>query len=60
MGKVKSLEFENELRYPDLYNGIADEEFWIQCRKEELLEREGKPPITLIRKDKKCQKKRKK
>tara|TARA_Y100001956_G_scaffold24094_1_gene23856 strand:+ start:1181 stop:1363 length:183 start_codon:yes stop_codon:yes gene_type:complete len=60
MGKVKSLEFENELRYPDLYNGIADEDFWIQCRKEELLEREGKPPITLIRKDKKCQKKRKK
>ena len=60
MGKVKSLEFENELKYPDLYNGIADEEFWIQCRKEELLEREGKPPITLIRKDKKCQKKRKK
>tara|TARA_Y100001963_G_scaffold27233_1_gene37113 strand:- start:738 stop:920 length:183 start_codon:yes stop_codon:yes gene_type:complete len=60
MGKVKSLEFENELRYPDLYNGIADEDFWVQCRKEELLEREGKPPITLIRKDKKCQKKRKK
>jgi hypothetical protein len=60
MGKVKSLEFENELKYPDLYNGVADEEFWIQCRKEELLEREGKPPITLIRKDKKCQKKRKK
>ena len=60
MGKVKSLEFENELKYPDLYNGIADEEFWIQCRKEELLEREGKPPITLIRKDKKCHKKRKK
>ena len=60
MRKIKSLEFENELKNPDLYNGIADEDFWMQCRKEELLEREGKPPITLIRKDKKCQKKRKK
>ena len=29
------------IRYPELYDGYADYEFWIQCRKEELLEREG-------------------
>ena len=60
MGKFKSIDVENKAKYPEIYNGYADEDFWIQCRKEELLEREGKPPITLIRKDKKCQKKRKK
>tara|TARA_Y100001970_G_scaffold23645_1_gene27848 strand:- start:1461 stop:1643 length:183 start_codon:yes stop_codon:yes gene_type:complete len=60
MGKFKSIDAENKNKYPEIYNGYADEDFWIQCRKEELLEREGKPPITLIRKDKKCQKKRKK
>ena len=60
MGKFKSINFDEKTKHPELYNGYADEEFWIQCRKEELLEREGKPPITLIRKDLKCQKKRKK
>ena len=60
MGKFKSIDAENKTKYPEIYNGYADEDFWIQSRKEELLEREGKPPITLIRKDKKCQKKRKK
>lgn len=60
MGKFKSINLDEKTKHPELYNGIADEDFWIQCRKEELLEREGKPPITLIRKDKKCQKKRKK
>ena len=48
------------MKHPELYNGHAEEEFWMQCRKEELLEREGKPTIKLIRKGKKCQKKKKK
>ena len=41
MGKVKEKLIENMIRYPELYNGEADYDFWMQCRKEELLEREG-------------------
>ena len=52
MSKVKGLLEEDMKRYPELYNGYADYEFWIQCRKEELLEREGKPTIKIIRKGK--------
>ena len=52
MSKVKAILEEDMMRYPELYNGHAEEEFWIQCRKEELLEREGKPTIKLIRKGK--------
>ena len=52
MGKVKGVLEENMKRYPELYDGSADYEFWMQCRKEELLEREGKPTIKLIRKGK--------
>ena len=59
MGKVKGKLEENMMLYPELYNGHADEEFWIQCRKEELLEREGKPTIKIIRKGKLCQTKKK-
>ena len=59
MGKIKGMLEENMMLYPELYNGHADEEFWIQCRKEELLEREGKPTIKIIRKDKSCQTKKK-
>ena len=59
MGKVKGKLEENMILYPELYNGHADEEFWMQCRKEELLEREGKPTIKIIRKDKSCQTKKK-
>tara|TARA_R110002051_G_scaffold59557_1_gene109324 strand:- start:132 stop:329 length:198 start_codon:yes stop_codon:yes gene_type:complete len=59
MGKVKGVLEENMMRYPELYNSHADEEFWIQCRKEELLEKEGKPTIKLIRKGKTCRKKKK-
>tara|TARA_Y100000310_G_C20414339_1_gene683555 strand:- start:194 stop:382 length:189 start_codon:yes stop_codon:yes gene_type:complete len=51
MGKVKGKLEENMIRYPELYNGEADYEFWMQCRKEELLERENKP-ITKTRKGK--------
>ena len=50
MSKVKGMLEESMIRYPELYNGEADYEFWMQCRKEELLEREGKP-TTKIRKD---------
>ena len=59
MSKVKGMLEESMMRYPELYNGEADYEFWIQCRKEELLEREGKP-IIKIRKDKSNVRKRKK
>ena len=59
MSKVKGMLEENMMRYPELYNGEADYEFWIQCRKEELLEREGKP-IIKIRKDRSNVRKRKK
>ena len=50
MSYIKGLLEEDMMRYPELYNGYADYEFWIQCRKEELLEREGKPAIKLIKK----------
>ena len=63
MGKVKGMLEESMMRNPELYNGHADEEFWIECRKEELLEREGKknkPTIKIIRKGKSCQIKKKK
>ena len=59
MSKVKAMLEEDMMLHPELYNGHAEEEFWIQCRKEELLEREGKPTIKLIRKGKTCQKKKK-
>ena len=52
MGKIKEKLIENMMRYPELYNGEADHEFWMQSRKEELLEREGKPTIKIIRKGK--------
>ena len=59
MGKFKSILEESIRKYPDLYNGIADEEFWMQCRKEEILERENKPTIKIIRKGKSWKKKKK-
>ena len=52
MGKMKERLIEDMARYPELYDGSVDYEFWMQCRKEELLEREGKPTIKLIRKEK--------
>ena len=60
MGKIKERLIENMIRYPELYDGSADYEFWMQCRKEELLEKENKPTIKIIRKDKSCQIKKKK
>ena len=41
MGKNKERLIEDMIMNPELYNGYADFEFWLQCRKEELLEREG-------------------
>ena len=40
MSKIKGLLEEDMMRHPELYDGSADYEFWIQCRKEELLEKE--------------------
>ena len=55
MGKMKEGLIEDIARYPELYDGSADYEFWIKCREEELLERENKPTIKIIRKGKKWQ-----
>ena len=52
MGKMKGKLIENMTRHPELYNGHADEEFWIQCRKEELLEKENKPTTKIKKKGK--------
>ena len=41
MSKIKAKLEEDMMRYPELYNGEADYEFWVQCRKEKLLEKEG-------------------
>ena len=43
MGKTKQILEEDMMRNPELYNGHADYEFWMQCRKEEILERKNKP-----------------
>ena len=52
MSKVKDKLIEDMMNHPDIYIEREDYDFWIQCRKEELLEREGKPTIKLIRKGK--------
>ena len=41
MGKVKGILEEDMMRYPELYDCSADYEFWMQCRKEEILERDN-------------------
>ena len=41
MGKIKERLIEDMIKYPEYYNGWVDYEFWMQCHKEELLEREG-------------------
>ena len=55
MSKVKAMLEEDMMRHPELYDGSADYEFWMQCRKEELLEKENKPTIKITRKGKTCQ-----
>ena len=42
MGKVKEALIQDMMLNPDRYNLYEDYEFWMQCRKEELLERENK------------------
>ena len=63
MGKVKTMLEKDMMENPELYAELLqiyeDYDFWMQCRKEELLEREGKPTIKLIRKGKSCQKTKK-
>ena len=63
MGKVKTMLEKDMMENPELYAELLqiyeDYDFWMQCRKEELLEREGKPTIKLIRKGKTCQKTKK-
>ena len=41
MGKVKKMLEEDMMRNPEFYDSHIDYEFWMQCRKEEILEREG-------------------
>ena len=62
MGKMKEKLIEDMMNHPDIYIEMEDYDFWIQCRKEEILEREGKPTIKLIRKGRsvKCQIKKRK
>ena len=67
MGKMKEKLIEDMMNHPDIYIEREDYEFWIQCRKEELLQKEeelleraNKPTIKIIRKDKSCQIKKKK
>ena len=63
MGKVKTMLEKDMMENPELYSELhqmyEDFDFWMQCRKEELLEREGKPTIKLIRKGKYVRRKRK-
>ena len=63
MGKVKRMLERDMMENPELYAELLqiyeDYDFWMQCRNEELLEREGKPTIKLIRKGKSCQKTKK-
>ena len=42
MGKVKGMLEEDMIKHPELYDGSTDYEFWIQSRKEKLLEKKGK------------------
>ena len=64
MSKVKGMLEKDMMENPELYSELhqmyEDFDFWMQCRKEELLEREGEPTIKLIRKGKTCQKTKKK
>ena len=63
MGKVKTMLEKDMMENPELYSELhqmyEDFDFWMQCRKEELLEKEGEPTIKLIRKGKYVRRKRK-
>ena len=59
MSKIKGILEESMMLNPELYDGSVDYEFWMQCRKEELLEKENKPTIKITRKGKSWKKKKK-
>ena len=42
MGKMKEKLIEDMIKHPELYDGSTDYEFWIQSRKEKLLEKKEK------------------
>ena len=53
MGKVKKMLEEDMMRNPEFYDSHIDYEFWMQCRKEEILEREGMDrELSQIKKEK--------
>jgi len=58
MGKNKERLIEDMMRYPELYDGSADYEFWIKCRKEGLLEK-YESNFTITKKGKSWKKKKK-
>jgi hypothetical protein len=39
MGKIKERLIEDMMKHPELYNGEADYEFWIQCHKKKLFKK---------------------
>ena len=66
MGKMKEKLIEDMMMHPDIYIEMEDYDFWLQCCKEELLQKEqellesvNKPTIKIIRKGKSCQIKKK-
>jgi len=60
MGKMKGMLKDSLIEDLELQDNHIDYDFWMQCRKEKLLEKEGKPTIKIIRKGKSCQIKKKK
>ena len=59
MGKMKGMLKDSLIEDLELQDNHIDYDFWMQCRKEKLLEKEGKPTIKIIRKGKSCQIKKK-
>ena len=55
MSKVKGMLEESMIRNPELYNGKADYEFWVQCKKESKqtkIKRKGRSVKCQIKKKK--------
>ena len=55
MSKIKALLEKDMIENPELYAESCkiyeDFDFWMQCRKEELLEKEGEPKIIKKKKE---------
>ena len=60
MGKMKGMLKDSLIEDLELQDNHIDYDFRMQCRKEKLLEKEGKPTIKIIRNGKSCQIKKKK